>query len=299
MMKQLRVALLSIVGLLSTSLLLTALDAGASYRIESLAFKNDRASTETDFSGLELPMGFSLYATEKLQQDLTLDAEYSYDSILRHILTGVVTYQGNLFSFGVGPFLGFFNTDQLWPKVGVTSVFRVEWPGTVFVELWLDNSTGSQLTDTGDYLQERSNLSVGFYVPNAICSVNLFRRRFAENTGAAEVSDQISEYTFAADIFEKNVPFKIILSFGLQTLTREWDVAGVTTTHTLQSLIVGTQFDMKISDAVGITIDLDSGVYSFGQDELVGIPSPGIQGYLFRAVAGVTVDVDSILGTDR
>ena len=273
-----------------------ALEAGATYRIESLAFENDRARTDTAFSGTVLPMGFSLYASEKLQEELTLNTEYAYDEVLRNILTGLVTYDGNLFSFGVGPFLGFFNTNQLWPKVGVASVFKIEWPGIAFVQLWLDNSTGNLLSEDGDYLQERNYLSVGFHVPNAICSVNILTRRFAEKTAIEEIADQITEYSFSADIYRKNVPFKIVLTFGLQDLSREWTDASGSTTHSMYSLFLGTRFDIEINDAWDLMFDVDSSIYSFGGDELLGISNPGpLGGYLFRAVAGVTVDVDRLI----
>ncbi len=270
-----------------------ALEVTATYRVENLAFMSDREATDTSFSGSEFPMGFSLGITETTRQDLSLQAVYMYDEVLRNILTGLVTYHGNMFSFGVGPFMGFLNTDQPWPKVGVASFFKVEWPGTAFVQIWLDNSTADRLSDEGDYLQERNNFSVGFYVPNAICSLNLLNRRFAEQTDTAEVTDTLTEYSFVADIYHKNVPFKIVLTFGLQRMSREWEESAGTTTQTLYSLIVGTRFDMHLSESVAMMIDLDSSIYTFGEDDLLGISNPGT--YLFRAVAGVTVDVSRLL----
>jgi hypothetical protein len=271
-----------------------ALEVTATYRIENLAFKSDREATDTSFSGNEFPMGFSLGITDTTRQDLSLQAVYMYDEVLRNILTGLVTYHGNMFSFGVGPFMGFLNTDQPWPKVGVASFFKVEWPGAAFVQLWLDNSTANRLSDEGDYLQERNNFSIGFYVPHAICSLNLLNRRFAEQTDTAEVTDTLTEYSFVADIYHKNVPFKTVLTFGLQRMSREWEeAAGTTTTQTLYSLILGMRFDMHLSDSVAMMIDLDSSIYTFGEDDLLGISNPGT--YLFRAVAGVTVDVSRLL----
>ena len=277
-------------GILSAA---PALEVTGTYRIENLAFKTDREKTDTSFSGYELPMGFSLGVSDSTQQELSMQAEYVYDAVLRNILTGLVTYRGNLFSFGVGPFVGFLNTDQLLPKVGVASFFKVEWPGAAFAQLWLDNSSANRLADEGDYLQERNNFSVGFYVPNAICSVNILSKRFAEKTATAEVSDEVTEYSFVTDIYQKNVPFKIIVSFGLQRLAREFEETADTTTHTLYSIILGTRFDMHLTESIAMTIDLDSSIYTFGQDELLGISNPGT--YLFRAVAGVTVDVDRLL----
>ncbi len=265
-----------------------ALEVTAACRIENLAFRTDREISDVSFSGDEFPMGFSLGVRHASQQELAMEAEYVYDAVLRNIVTGLVTYRGNLFSFGVGPFLGFLNTGQLWPKVGIASVFKVEWPGAAFVQLWLDNSSGNRLSNQGDYLQERNNLSFGFYVPNAICSLNVANRRFVEKTDTAEIADTMTEYSLAVDIYQKNVPFKILVTFGLQRLCREFEETADTTAHTLYSIIFGTQFDMRLSQQVSITVDLDSSIYTWGQDELLGISNPGT--YLFRASAGVTVD---------
>jgi hypothetical protein len=270
-----------------------ALEVTGTFRIENLAFEQDRQIADTSFSGYELPVGFSLGVRDSSQQDLSMEAEYVHDAVLRNIVTGLVTYRGNLFSFGVGPFLGFLNTDQLWPKVGVASVFKVEWPGTAFVQLWLDNSSSNRLKDEGDYLQERNNLSVGFYVPNAICSVNILNRRFVEKTATAEITDSMTEYSFVADIYQKNVPFKIVVSFGLQRLARYFEETAATTSHTLYSILLGTRFDMRLTESIAMMLDLDSSIYTFGQDELLGISNPG--SYLFRAAAGVTVDVTRML----
>jgi hypothetical protein len=271
-----------------------AIDVTATYRIENLAFDPDRKSTDNSFSGSDFPMGFSLGVSETSQQDLSMKAEYVHDAVLRNILTGLVTYRGNMFSFGVGPFVGFLNTDQLIPKVGVASSFTVEWPGAAFVQLWLDNSSANRLADEGDYLQERNNISLGFYVPNAICSVNLLNKRFSEMTALGEVTDSMTEYSFVADIYHKNVPFKIVVKFGLQSVTRDFDIAGPDATHTLNSIVLGTRFDMNVTESVAMTIDLDSSLYTWGQDDLIGISNPGT--YLFRAVAGVTVNASKLLG---
>ncbi len=269
-----------------------ALEVTGTYRLENLAFKSDRKATD-GFSGNEFPMGFSLGVSDMSRQDLSMEAEYVYDAVLRNIVTGLVTYEGNLFSFGVGPFLGLLNTDQIWPKVGVASFFKVEWPGAAYAQLWLDNSSANRLADDGDYLQERNNISVGFYVPNAICSVNMLNKRFAEKTATAEITDTMTEYSFVADIYQKNVPFKIVLTFGLQRQSREFAEATATTTHTLYSIILGTRFDSHLSEGVAIMLDLQSSIYTFGQDDLLGISNPGT--YLFRALAGVTVDVNKLL----
>ena len=79
----------------------------------------------------------------------------------------------------------------------------------------IDSTIGNQLEENGNYQQEKSAISIGFYVPNAICSCNIVRRIFRELEDGIEIEDKQTDYSFSVDIFKKNVPYKIILSFGL------------------------------------------------------------------------------------
>jgi hypothetical protein len=298
-MKQNRIRLttaLTVLLLLSMSLSVSAFELGATYRIGNLGFHRNRLESDTGFTGLDFPMGMSLFASHNISEDQRMKVEYSYDDILKNIVTSLFIYKGNFFSFGVGPFLGFLNTDQLWPKIGISSYFKIEAPGVIFASLCIDNSTNDQLVDVGNYIQERNSFSLGFYVPNAICSLNVIRKRFVEQkTASLQIVDLFSEYSFKTDIFQKNIPYKIILSFGLQTRSKQF-VDSTPTTHSLYSLVIGTRADIGITDSITLILDLDSSIYTFGQDALLGISNPGPGGYLFRAVAGVSLDMSKLLG---
>ena len=274
---------------------LTSLEVGGNFRIENLSFRWDRAVDKSDFTGLNFPVGFSLNVSHQLEEKLTFKSEYVFDNILKNILTTLFTYRGDFFSFGVGPFLGFINTSQILPRIGIASIFKIEWPGVLFAELWLDNSTGNQLINAGDYTQERNNISFGFYVRNAICTLNRLTKNFVQKTATAQIRDTITDYSFKTDIFMKNVPYRINISFGLQNLSKSFTENDTTTIHSLYSIIVGTEFFINLSDIVTINIDLDSSIYSFGANELLGVSNPGPAGYLFRVVTGVSVNISNIL----
>ena len=98
-------------------------EVGATFRIENLAFDRNRPKGETDFSGLDFPIGFSIFGSHQLQDNLRLEAEYIYDDILRNITSSLFIYRGNFYSFGVGPFVGFLNSSRILPKVGISSLF--------------------------------------------------------------------------------------------------------------------------------------------------------------------------------
>jgi hypothetical protein len=300
-----RKALIIAIVLMTTAASIFGLEIGGVFQMGNLGFTKDRLSTDTSFTGLDFfslgNLGFSVFASHSPDESSRLEIEYAYDHILRNLLTSLFIYRGNFFSIGVGPFLGFLNASQLTPisvttmlpKVGISSIFRVELPGIVFASLGVENTTNNQLTKVGHYLQERTTLAVGFYVPNAICSVNYINKRFVEQKAVGlQVSDLFSEYSFKVDIFQKNIPYRILLSFGLQDLKKVYEQGATVTTHTLYSLVIGTRGDIEVSDFLRLIFDVDSSVYTFGYDELVGLSNPGPLGYLFRAKVGFALNME-------
>jgi len=269
-----------------------AIEIGGSFRFENLAFRWDREIND-GFSATDFCYGGIFYFRHKFQkfeQNLSLHAEYSYDAILKNTVRSIVYYNGNFFSFGVGPFIGFMNTEQVLPKFGITSQFRIQVPGIIFTDMGMDSTVGNQLEEDGNYQQEKSFISVGFYVPNAICSFNIIRRIFTELDDSVEIVDKQVDYSFSADIFKKNVPYKVLLTFGFQSLSKTYDSD---IEHKLYSIIIGAQVNVDISDTITLTFGLDSSIYTFGQEELLGVSNPGT--YLFRATAGINVNLDRII----
>jgi hypothetical protein len=270
---------------------LFALEVGASFRFDNLGFRTDRAASDATFTGRDYFWGGTIYLTHELSDSITLDAGFTRDDILRMLTYTLVQYQLDYFRLGLGAFFGTFNSTTELLKSGITMSIGLEVPGVVFARLRADSSIGGRLVETGDFLQERTDVSVGFYVPNVICSLNLETRSFTQKQDAAEVVDSLTFYSLKTDIFQKNLPFRVVLTFGYQTLAKKF-IDGVTNpTNTLNSIILGTDFHVRVSESLALEFALDSSIYSFGQDQLLGISNPGPGGYLFRASTGFSLDI--------
>jgi hypothetical protein len=226
---------------------------------------------------------------------MRFETEYVYDPVLRNIITTRFINKWDLFSFGVGPFFGILNyVDKWWvPKFGISSFFHIEWPGVLFFEIRIDNSTFDQLREDGDYLQEMSNLSFGIYVPHAICTFNILSKQFIQRENGENSRDLTTEYQFATDIFKKNVPFRIVIGFSYLLQTRENGAAG--TTDTLASVILGLRLDMNVTDFFTLTLDTRNSLYSFGLDGLLGEEISGWSGYLFKADLGFSLNISKLV----
>ena len=271
-----------------------ALTVGADFHIGNLQLERDRKAGQTTFAGDQYPIGGALYATEMLADQLRLDAGFYFDPILRNVSYSLFSYQQSLFTLTVGPFFGFFNAPGSILKSGISTGVRVELPGIAFISFRADSTIGGRLVEVGDYLQERSELTAGFWVPNAIGTVSLRSKSYTEKRANSEVVDSLTEYEFATQVFQKNVPYRVEIALGYHDLSKSF-VAASTTTHTLGSLILGTRFELTILDYLGLAIDLESSIYTFGQGELLGVSNPGPGGYLFHVNSSVSVDVDRLV----
>jgi hypothetical protein len=281
------VALVVILGALGSGCF--ALDLGVQTWLSNLGFSTDRASTDTTFPGQKYFWGLSLYGTQSISDTINFETGFYSDPILRNISYTLFSYNQKVLSVGVGPFFGFFNDTSTLLKSGISTAIKLELPGILFVSFRSDSSIGGELVQPGDYLQERNDISFGFYVPNAICTLSLNSRSFEQKTAALDtVIDSLTEYSFTTNIFQKNVPYRLIVSMALQNLTRSYVVAAATST--LSSIVIGTEVDASLGKSMLLQIGFDGSVYSFGQGNLVGSDPY----FLFHAFAGIKLSVDSV-----
>lgn len=271
---------------------LGALELTGMFHIGNLGFNKDAVATESSLSGTDFPYGFSLFASQQINDALNLRAGVFYDPILRYITYTLFEYRQDYITLGVGPFFGTLNTPGSILQSGISTEVTAQIPGLIYAKLRSDSSIGARFTQDGDYLQEQNDLSIGYYIPNAICSLNLLSKSFiTRKSSTLEIDDTLVEYSFKVDIYQKNVPFQILLSFGFQQLTRSYiESAATTTTNTLNSIVLGTRFTFQLTEALKVMADLDSSVYSFGTDDAgaLGIPSSIPEAYLFRSAIGFT-----------
>jgi hypothetical protein len=266
-----------------------SLDLGVQTWIGNLGFRNDRTASDVSFPGQDYFWGLSLYGTQSINDTLGFETGFYADPVLRNISYTLFSYHQKVLSVGIGPFFGFFNDWTTLLKSGISTEVRLELPGIVFLGFRSDSSIGGELLEIGDYLQSRSDITFGFYVPNAICTISLESRKFEQKTATAKVIDSLTEYSFSTDIFQKNVPYRLIVSFSYQSLSKSF-IAATTSSTVLNSLVIGTEVDISLAESLLLQTGLVGTVYSFGTGTLVG--SAG--SFLFRAFTGIKLSIDSL-----
>jgi len=283
-----RIAAVSAVLLALAAASVSSLDLGVQTWAGNLGFATDRTSTDTRFPGSRYFWGLSLYGSQPISDKFGFETGFYSDPVLRNISYTLFTYNEKVISLGVGPFFGFFNDSGTLLKSGISTSVKLELPGVVFVSFRSDSSIGGALVQEGDYLQQRDTISLGFWVLNAICTLSLDTRKFEQKTDVDTVVDSLTVYSFATDIFQKNVPYRLIVKFSYQSLAREFITGAVTAT--LNSLVLGTEADITMTGSLILQAGIEGSVYSFGQGTLVG----SSEAFLFRTFAGVKVNVDSL-----
>ena len=274
----------------------TALEVTALYHMGNLGFGRDAESTTDEFSGTDYTYGASVYGNHQIDDSLSLEAGLFYDPVLRRTIQTRFEYRHNYFSIGVGPFLGVFNTPGSVLKSGISSSVRIEYPGKVFASVRSDSTIAARFTKKGDYLQELNKLTVGYYIPHAICSLNMTTKRFiTQKTESLEVDDALTEFSFDVDLYQKNVPVRLLLSFAYRHIDRIYSTDTATEENNLNSLLFGTRFQVEASPRLTLIADIDHNIYTFGNVKpatgsgyVLEMPESGLGMYLFQGRIGGT-----------
>ena len=270
-----------------------ALEISTEFHIGNLALERSRTSADTTYTGMYFPWGINVGIKHPINNQIGISASWIMDPILRNTLYTQFTFRESFINIAVGPFFGVFNSSSSILKSGINAVIQVEYPGIVFFRFRADSTIGGRLIETGDYLQERNDIVFGFYVPNAICSLGLTTKKYTEKVAAGETVDQLTEYFFDTEIFQKNVPYKVNVRFAYHRLTKTF-LEAATTVHGLGSLVVAFRVDVDVTKYLTIFARLDSSIYTFGTDALLGITNPGPGGYLFNTGIGCRLDLSNL-----
>jgi len=270
-----------------------AFDVGAYFDLSNLDFVRTRTAADTTLPGAAYLWGVQVSGRDQLSEGLALDLSYSRDSVLRNIAFTRLAYIDDFFSITVGPFFGLLNSPTSIVQSGLSTTVELYIPGVTFLRLRSDNSLSGRLVVTGDYIQEQSELAIGFYTPNVIPTLYIASKRYSTKTDAGEAIDSLTEYGITTDIFQKNVPYQVALNFAYQNAARQF-VEATTVNHAYGSLVIGARITLSLFEAFTVIADLDSSIYTFGREFLIGEVSS--DSFLFRLSTGVEVNLDAFTG---
>ncbi len=231
-------------------------------QIGNLTLGNQSTTSNTQFDGSKLFYGGSAYAILPVYDDVTFTGGLFYDPILRYAVKTIFEYQKNFLKFSFGPYMGSFNSLNYPLKPGLHTGFRVDLPGYVFASLSSDTSIGSNFVDEGDYSQSLSDLRLGFYVKNAICSFQLETKEYLSEASKGMIKNSRTRYAFLTDIYKKNVPYRILITMAYQDLTTIYQYSDQVEIK-IGSIILGSRLEFQVNNKLNIIGSVDTSVYNF------------------------------------
>ncbi|HAP42805.1 MAG: hypothetical protein A2087_11935 [Spirochaetes bacterium GWD1_61_31] len=235
--------------------------------------------------------GATVSYLDGVNDSFTFEASYTTDPILRHLLSGIVSFQTGFLTIEGGPLLGILNSATVPVKGGMTVGLSLKIPGIFFAEFLSQASMGAGLYNAGDYIQEAGRLAAGFYVLNAICTASIYTRKFYLATGVDQLLvDSLIQYNLNLDIFKKGVTYRLMIDLGYDDLSRTYADG---TIDRLGNVVIGAQVHISVTRWLLIHLGGRIAVMSFGQDALVA-RGPASNQFLFQSFAGVTIRTGAI-----
>ena len=263
-------------------------DLEARFRLSNLEFDRDRVVADQSLPGDRLDWAVSALVRQPLSDQLSVAFEFDSDPVLRNVVYARLNYIDSFFSVAVGPFFGLLNGGGSFVKSGLSTTVTLFAPGIAVATLRSDTSLSGRLVVPGDYIQEQSELSLGFYVPNAIPTLYVRSRRFSYRAeGGGENVDQLMAYGLETRVFQKNAPYRLTVDFAYQSGSRVFGdpATGARVEHGFGALVVGTAVTAELFDRWTAHVDLDSAIFLFGTGDLLGA-SRGDK-FLFRITTGI------------
>lgn len=293
---------------------LGALELGMAFDMGNISFP-DAPLTSSEFPSA-YPWGISVDARQVVTEGMEVQLNYRNDRVVNHLVSSTFLYSGEFFSIGAGPAFGVFNSSQVALQPGMATEFKVSWPGKFFLSFDMLSSIGFRLSNSGDYSQGANNLTLGFYVPNAICTLGMDQKVYTEVTAAhGEGTDKQTDFSFKADIFQKNVPYRILIGLIYRQHSKQYITSVITgatiddltiTTEgikeTLNSILLQSKVTFTLNSALSIVLDAHTNLFSFGKivndaadtSELLSLPSTAPDSFLFEASLGFVLNLDAL-----
>jgi len=100
-----------------------------------------------------------------------------------------------------------------------------------------------------------------------------------------------TEYQFAVDVYKKGAPYRVLAELGYRAMSKIYADA---TIDGLGAVVLGAQVSAQVNPVFSIVAGLDSGVYVFGLEELMG-RGPAPTSFMFQGNLGVVIR----LGTEK
>jgi hypothetical protein len=236
----------------------------------------------------------SIALTQKLGEDLGFSAGLERDPVLGQSVITAISYDAGFVKLTVGPFFGAFNTLESLLTSGLSTSLRLEWPGVAFASFRADSTIGAGIASPGDYVQQRSTIAAGVWLPNVVVTaqletVGLTRMALRSGDSAVVTVDaERSRYALVADVYKKNIPYTAQLVLAYDYLSRRYLSASGNTSDRLGAAVIGLNLAATVSPTLRLSLGGEATLYAWGIGDTL---SPAADAAFFNVAAGISVSI--------
>ena len=263
----------------------------------NLAYNQERTSALSDpdnpraFTPHLFPLALARLSGE--YKSFAYNLGFERDPVVRNRLFANLRADLDYFFIEAGPFIGLFNTSKLPFNPGISTAMGLGFPGIVFARAGASSNLGTVMDITDNYSQNTGNISVEFWIPHLVCSLNMSYRSFTIREQAnLLIEDESRRYYFSADAYTKNIPYTIRVDLGFEKLSRSYvsqkidndSIVKSTQTDEFKSVFMGLEGTYTFSPALKFLLGGEMPVYFWSVRPM---KDPAKKTVLFEAHIGV------------
>lgn len=229
--------------------------------------------------------------TDQIQSNLDGMIVYESDPVCGNILSARASYRTSYLEISAGPAFGVLNSKNdnsdvsflLQPGLGIG--FSITAPGILTAKADSAFALPPPSQNSEQVYVQQSKLSVGFYLPNALCSLAVSQRTNSE-TGSSQTVKSIFDYGFYTETFKKGSPFRIGINF-IYRVCDYYENAGSDNNKKIANLVLGGSFTWVPTKELNFFVDGTGSLYTFSLKEKV----PGLDVFLFDLKVGTSIQL--------
>jgi len=231
-----------------------------------------------------LRYGGELTVEDQLSGGLSGQITLELDPECGNMLKARGIYRTRFLEISAGPSFGILNasgsnsvTSVIQPGLGIG--FNLIAPGVAIAKADTDFALPTTSSADGRIFLQKSSLSAGIYLPNAICSFGISQKTSTESGVKTTGLTDMGIYTEA---FKKGSSIRISLDFIYRVMDYYIAAGSASNTKTAH-LILGGGLNWEPKDDLSFFVKGDGSLYSFS----LGSPLTGLDKFLFDVKVGV------------
>lgn len=260
-----------------------ALDVAVSASASSFAFDSNGSLNPG-----QPALGASVSVSDRLSDRLNGIIDFDSDPVIGNTLSARASWTSTFLEISAGPAFGVLNSSESSGEVpvlfqpGLGIGFAVFAPGFVVARANTDFALPPAAVSGGQAYLQRSELSVGFYLPNVLCSAGISQRT---NTLASQTASKIrsvTDYGFYTEAFQKGSPFRVSVDFIYRVLDYYIDPDS-DANRKIANLVLGGGVTWAPTADFSVFADGNGALYSFSLGDQVS----GLDRFMFDLRLGV------------